>query len=531
MKPLKLFCLLFAGCFVANTQPMVAIGWDSKGLSALRYGGLDYLAFGDLHVNQVNFRHAPGSTTEANLVGSTSINAGLNKLTRQFDWGSIVVEYLPTGNRLDVNITVSNRSANAIDGLWLEPLGLRFPSRPREYDGRTPLLSNTLGQPAVVSVTYNTGVLVVASQDRAKPVQIGFPWTLDRPACTQFPLSLNTGRVSMFPDSSPTIRRPIPPGKSDSFTFSLRFGDPGSSPAALAGDVYRQFATDFPPTLDWSDRRPIGALFLSTAAARWPKNPRGWLQDAKLHVDNQQGIDELKARILSYADGSIAILKQMNAQGMITWDIEGQQFPHATSYIGDPRMFETLAPEMRGIADEYFRRFREAGLRVGVCIRPQKLVLSADRKEAHQIPAEDVAQVLIDKALYANKRWGVTLFYVDSNVNPDDLNPIDAAVFKKVAAALPNALFLPEHSRTLYYAYTAPIQQLRQGHALTDPLVRSLYPKAFTSIYTADGPIDQRHADLVSGVKHGDILIFRAWFNDSGNQKDSEIYHEAKPSP
>ena len=33
----------------------------------------------------------------------------------------------------------------------------------------------------------------------------------------------------------------------------------------------------------------------------------------------------------------------MNAQGMITWDIEGQQFRHATTYIGDPRLVETLA--------------------------------------------------------------------------------------------------------------------------------------------------------------------------------------------
>jgi hypothetical protein len=80
----------------------------------------------------------------------------------------------------------------------------------------------------------------------------------------------------------------------------------------------------------------------------------------------------------------------------------------------------------------------------------------------------------------------------------------------------------------LYYAYTAPIQELRQGHAMTDPLIRSLYPKAFTAIYTADGPINERHADLISGVRHGDILVFRAWFNDAGNQKDNEIYWEAQ---
>ena len=515
------------GSITAKPQSEVSIGWDSKGLNSLRYGGVDYLGFGDLQVNQVVLRHAHEIVNDVDTTGVITIDPAKNTLTRDFPWGKIVVEYQPSGNRLDGKVEVSNRSENTIDELWIQPLGLRFPSKIREYDGTTPLLTNTLGQPAVIQASYDGGVLVLASHD-GKPLQIGFPWSSDRPAATQFPLSINTGRVNMFPNSTPTIRRPIAPHASDTYTFSLRFGDRGASHATLASDVYRDFAAEFPPTLVWPDRRPIGALFLSTAAAGWPNNPRGWLQNGKLRVDTEEGIDLLKARILEYADGSIANLKQMNAQGMITWDIEGQQFPHATSYIGDPRAFETLAPEMRGIADDYFRRFRDAGLRVGVCIRPQKLVISSDRTSAHQIPVDDVTALLIDKATYAKKRWGATLFYVDSNVNPDDLNPMDAAVFKKLAAAFPDALFLPEHSRMLYYAYTAPIQELRQGHALTDPLVRSLYPKAFTTIYTADGPIDARHADLVSGVKQGDILMFRAWFNDSGNQKDSEIYKEAQ---
>jgi len=168
-------------------------------------------------------------------------------------------------------------------------------------------------------------------------------------------------------------------------------------------------------------------------------------------------------------------------------------------------------------------------LRVGVCIRPQQVVVAPDGKSARQVPVSDPAQLLIDKAMYAKKRWGATLFYVDSNVNADDLNPMDASVFKKLAAALPDALFLPEHSRMLYHAYTAPIRELRQGHASTEPDIRSVYPNAFTVIYTADGPIDARHADLVSAVKRGDVLLFRAWFEDDQNAKDNAIYQEAGP--
>jgi hypothetical protein len=298
----------------------------------------------------------------------------------------------------------------------------------------------------------------------------------------------------------------------------------------LAGDVYRKFRADFPQSLQWRDRRPIAALFLSTAAAGWPKNPRGWLQDKTLDVNTPAGIDRLKTRVLAYADASIAIMKKMDAQGMVTWDIEGQQFPHATSYIGDPRVFDILAPEMSGIADEYFQRFRAAGLRVGVCIRPQKIVIGPKNASAHQTFVEDPTQLLIDKATYANKRWGATLFYVDSNVNGDDLNPLDVQVFKKLSAAIPDSLFVPEHATVAYYAYTAPYRELRQGHASTDPDARSVYPQAFSVIYTADGPIDKMRSRLIEAVKRGDLLLFRGWFEDPQNSKDSDIYRRATAS-
>lgn len=298
---------------------------------------------------------------------------------------------------------------------------------------------------------------------------------------------------------------------------------------SLAEDVYRKFRTDFPESLQWHDRRPIAALFLSTAAAGWPKNPRGWLQDKTLDVNSPAGIDRLKTRVLAYADASIAFMKKMDAQGMITWDIEGQQFPHATSYIGDPRIFDVLAPEMSGIADEYFRRFRAAGFRVGVCIRPQKLIIGP-KNAAHQTFVEDPTQLLIDKATYANKRWGATLFYVDSNVKGDDLNPLDVGVFQKLSAAIPDSLFVPEHATDAYYAYTAPYRELRQGHASTEPDVRTIYPHAFSVIYTADGPIDKMRSRLVEAVKRGDLLLFRGWFEDPQNSKDSDIYRRANAS-
>ena len=54
----------------------------------------------------------------------------------------------------------------------------------------------------------------------------------------------------------------------------------------------------------------------------------------------------------------LGFVSQMNAlpvrpQGIIVWDLEGQEFIHPTTYIGDPRALGAgYAPEMNAIADE-----------------------------------------------------------------------------------------------------------------------------------------------------------------------------------
>jgi hypothetical protein len=58
------------------------------------------------------------------------------------------------------------------------------------------------------------------------------------------------------------------------------------------------------------------------------------------------------------------------------------------------RLVPTLAPEMefknngaKSAIDEYFEKFRAAGLKVGVCIRPQQIVMVDDKPVHHA--AED----------------------------------------------------------------------------------------------------------------------------------------------
>jgi hypothetical protein len=508
----------------SQMQPEVTIKMEPAGLASLKCNGAEFLSSGEFHVNHVLLRKPSGETYAGDTKGTTQVDVAARQWTATYPWGTIQVRYTAEQNRLNLNIATKNTSSSdTIQGIWYAPLTLRFPEKVKEYDGSIPLMENSIGNPGILRVSYESGVLVVATEDGEKPIQFGFPWSADRPVNKVFPLTLNTGRVTTLPDSYPSIERPIPAGASDQYQLSLRFGRPGDTGLELARDVYQKYARQFPSELNWPDRRPIGAVFLASAATDWTKNPRGWLMDSKVDVTTPQGRADLRDRILKLADQTIGILRDMNAQGVITWDIEGQEYAHAVSYIGDPRLAASLAPEISGIADEYFKKFRDAGFRVGVCVRPQHINFSSG-KTPTQESVEDPVEELTAKIKFAREHWGATIVYIDSNVNAHDPNPLDAQIMEKVASAFPDVLLIPEHSTLRYYAYTAPYKELRQGYASTDASVLAVYPKAFTLIYTADGPLDYQRKTLAEAVKRGDSLIYRTWFPDPQNEKVKALY-------
>jgi len=292
----------------------------------------------------------------------------------------------------------------------------------------------------------------------------------------------------------------------------------------LADDLLKKFAAAQPYQLQWADRRPIGALYLSTSEPQYhsPTNPRGWFLDAKgVDVTTPAGRLAFAQRMLRYADGAVAVLKKTGAQGSIVWDVEGQEFPHATSYLGDPR---SLPEEMEAIADEFFARLKADGLRIGVTIRPHLPVRPAYGGKVTQIEVTDPGQVLIEKIAHAKKRWGCTLFYVDSNGHPNV--PMEEGIFRRVAAAHPDVLLIPEHETTRYYAWSAPYHTLEQGVASTPSEVRDVYPGAFSVIY-APKDVAKRRADLVAAVRRGDILLFQGWLETPEGTEVRKIYDEA----
>jgi len=144
-----------------------------------------------------------------------------------------------------------------------------------------------------------------------------------------------------------------------------------------------------------------------------------------------------------------------------------------------------------------------------------------------QIDTADPAANLSAKIAYAKRRWGCTLFYVDSNGDPNV--PIDASIFRRVAIVHPDVLLMPEHKNAQYYACTAPFHSLsHHGVASTPEAVRAIYPGAFGVIFAPEGPIDERRADLLAAVRRGDILMFHGWYDNPNNAKLRRIYDEAR---
>ena len=267
-------------------------------------------------------------------------------------------------------------------------------------------------------------------------------------------------------------------------------------------------------------------------------NPRNYNITQNINIHTSAGLSSFQQAVLSYADNAVQILKHMNAQGAIVWDLEGQQYPQPnTSYVGDPSQLAIMSPEMNGVADAFFARFTSAGLRCGMTIRPQRLDTSVSTPVQRTVPITDQAAILTQKVQYAYNRWGCTLFYVDSDGGPDDATA--PSTFQSVLQAVPNVLLIPENIWPKDSAYSAPLASFwaayKPLHATADQ--RTMWPNAFTITYVGDAPNHDlsnnpddpnQWNEFVQAVKNGDILSFRAWFDDEPlNTQVLQLYQQA----
>ena len=420
------FCLLLlAGCQskpAKNQQPAKA---DLE--SAIDQSGVRVPTPGEFTVERLFLRRPDGMIRAIGLVGKKSRRHSADgKISRSWDWGQVSLSHTRTNDRINIQVEVENRSAHTIESIQIDLGDIKLPesAEPRNILFRTPWMrdadamrmSHGIGEPGIVGVELPSGVFAVCNEQVGRPMGLGF----GRPRDAQkrsLPLLLYTGRHPSVLKMFPYIERPIFPGQSDTFSFSIRFGPSETDIGALTDDLFKRFAQAHPFQLRWEDRRPIGQIFLCRSHSGWATNPRGYFNNSKVDITTDAGLVEFKKSLLTYADACVKIMKGMNAQGVIVWDIEGQENKHPISYLGDPR---SLPPEMEPVADEFFKKFTDASLKVGVTIRPQKPVRRAYNNEVFQQLAANPVKNMIEKIAYAKKRWGCTIFYLDSDVYVED---------------------------------------------------------------------------------------------------------------
>ncbi len=295
----------------------------------------------------------------------------------------------------------------------------------------------------------------------------------------------------------------------------------------------------------WKDRRPIAQYFISQAQFITKDNPSGYL-NKEVNITTPEGKESFKDLLMSSADRWISILKENNVQGMIVWDLEGYS-QAGMVYVGDPRVLPEYAPEMDVVAEGFFKKFVDAGIRTGVTIRPNRIfriegeaAIAKWGKWGYTFQRESkVVPELSSMITYAKRRFGCTIIYMDSNSyttddTKDNFNPnaiITAAMLKELRKLHPDVMIIPEHPVAGGHEWTVQYRELRGGWTGTPDAELQKYPGAFSVLSLGGGKeymLEQNWETLVNSIAQGDTAFIYGWYPAGENQLVKYIYRQVE---
>jgi len=523
---------------------------------------------------------------------STSYDAAKRQLTQTFSWGEVVRTYQVVPEGVNIEVTVRNNSPKTLAQFDQRLFTLKMPGNTgpaftteQVFFGqataaaRGDTLSGPVALPLVGQAGYTDGrgkdsrAILATTPETKRQLKLSWetdtwvePWNRKDAAKKRLtgyavndPVAMDLalrqleeeraekgetwwltlsvgGDRQLYHDRYAS--RPIAPGASDNFTVWLRFGN-ASDPMAPAKEALQGYAKAHPMLFKWDDRRPIVATMIGD---NFPFHEPEGLELKKPAVGPRA--EEIRKLMLDHADQLIVQMKKINAQGMIVWNIEGNVPPYL-KYVGDPRMVEYMCPEADAVADEFFKKFRDAGFKVGVCLRPSVIPVKQEKDAAfsdqqnlkskfsyfHDYPHEKrpPADILSEKVEYAKKRWGCTLFYVDTNdgagfwpktdeekaawpKNPDGTPKwyhalLNEDVWAEVLKRHPDVLFTIEHTPLIQYTVNAPFDGLSGPLDGTPPVVKATWPDAFKCLTTIGGGALKDFWRWVEQSRNGDIIL------------------------
>ncbi len=556
-----LWLLLAAACLGDSAYcQLLQVTYGAKGVQTIRYNSAVFEDMAVFPSDKFYIGHLQCNDLQGNLITTKSCSWGefnngeawdpvTHTETYTFPWGSIATQFVQTGDTLNLVVTETNLVSSGLvfGGAQLWPFLLHFPQDPVNFFGYSQDLFTTTG-PAVSAADFGTGVVTSVLPDEADPLYGG--WIVKGTA-TYAPMVANVRPDNLAP-FFPTFNRPVQPGTSFTFTVSLRFTAEGTP--ANAQDAYAAFAAAYPSLMTWNDHRIIGSDYLASSPqggdpsqpGGFPTNPRRYFNDSTIDVTTPAGLKSFQGRVLAQAAANVTNARLLNAQGVMVFDIEGEDYPQPTTYVCSPDQIASVAPEMESVItdpsspyngqkldDAYFRTLTSAGLKVGVCIRPQVFTVAPNGTASQVYLSTNAAIIanLENKARTANARWGATMFYVDSNVDTYG-GTLDPAIYKQLITDFPNFLFIPEESTPRYFAYTAPFYTFIFLTQLGTPAsTYNFYPNAFGVNRVNDvnsATLAQYEPQLIQQVAHGDILLGHTEYWQANNPTLLDIYAAAK---
>jgi hypothetical protein len=472
--------------------------------------GLEHLVFDGVDYNYLYGEGLVTNVTTATANGSVYLNP---VCTSTFN-STIVSKHCPTTGADSVDVSVAFSTPPAAAGTSTAP-GTNFGTIQADIQITNNSTTDTVTQAmlsimGVSMVQFNANASKVLGLSATNPIayvnyQTG-QWVIW--ANTVGPaIGMNQSCGYTYVCKNQPLINNIAPGQTISASFSLRFTNDTTAPMInLAPEAFTAYQSAYPSVVNWPDRRPIVNWFIADTGHQSATNPRGYLWNPALNVSN---VANFQSQVMAQAQTIVTAIKSrpVQPQGIVIWDLEGEEFIQPTTYVGDPRVFsEGYAAEMEATADSLFALFKNAGLKVGVTLRPQYLQWGATvPTQCHYDPsnnykdyfinvnapfqqkffacydpagltwslipngnggqtfytAAETAQVtalLLSKVAYAHSRWGATLFYVDTAVSVGG-GPLDQSIFRALQLAYPDCLFMPEQSYVLTMGVSMPYSE------------------------------------------------------------------------
>jgi hypothetical protein len=426
---------------------------------------------------------------------STTWNASTNTLVATYPGAQVTMVLSSAADRISWDVTVLNTSTTRqIVGYNFLPTALKFSTPNVNW----PEYGQVNGTDGLQATRTNDGanalVLVNESIGEMRTTQIRAYGT----DTTQGVYRIRIGTMyiggdnASYPTSAAEVI--IAPGATDHFKLSLRFAPVATPTATIAADQVAVTRSVQPVTLAWTDRRVIAAYWFENSAI------------SNINTSTPAGLATYDAAMIQLANSIVTDCKVNNVQGVIFWDIEGnQQYTQGYSYAGDPTIIPTTNPAFNGIADQFFAILRANNVKFGMTIRNATLVPNANGVGYSQETPTDEAANYNRKISYAVNRWGASLFYIDC-ADTGDPTALDT-----VQRLFPGVLLIPECQPGLssgYNAFSAPYLDIRRGQIGTSAITRAIYPDSFTVIWDGDTGITAgNRAALTAAVKGGDILL------------------------